>query len=311
MNAIKIDFDKKFEGAETAREQYSKINNSRKYFNFPQSPNNNNIKSLNLGNVNPRSLSKNTPKGNSSDKSTVNNIKKKHKQNSTNNLNNSNINNKNKSVKNLELKEKDINNFKEFKIKETNNDLLFNKEIFNNKIKSILFKNINNNINNNLLLKTKKKGILNNIDNFNLKKININEINKIDISSIKDIKNKPMIVKLDPKRSSSCLNGKKINEKIKKVNNKKKNNSSKLIDEEETKRIKTPTKKIFIESDRSRMKESLSEIINKNFMEIKGNTTTKIKNSIKPNNLKLVPEENHFKAVLYSQEIKKLHMSLS
>lgn len=120
-----------------------------------------------------------------------------------------------------------------------------------------------------------------------------------------------MIVKLDPKRSSSCLNGKKINEKIKKVNNKKKNTSSKFIDEEETKRIKTPTKKIFIESDRSRMKESLSEIINKNFMEIKGNTTTKIKNSIKPNNLKLVPEENHFKAVLYSQEIKKLHMSLS
>ena len=64
MNAIKIEFDKKLEGAETAREQYSKINKSRKYFNFPQSPNNNNIKSLNLGNIKPRPLSKNTPKGN-------------------------------------------------------------------------------------------------------------------------------------------------------------------------------------------------------------------------------------------------------
>ena len=306
MKSIKI--DKKLDGAETAREHHPKLNNSKRFFNLALSPNNINIKSLNLGNINARPLSKNNPKGNSSDNLIVETLKKRQKQGSTNNLNNS-INQKNKSFKNLELKEKDINNFKDFKIKD--NELLSNKELMNNKIQSILFKNINN-INNNLLLKNMQNA-LNNKDNYILKiSNNNNDINKIDLTSIKDLKNKPLIVKIDPKRSTSYLNGKKINEKIKKSTSKKKN-ASKIIEEEEAKRIKTPTKRIYIKSDRDKMKESLSEFINinKNFIEVKGNTTTKIKNNYKDNHFeKTAPEENHFKAVLYSQEIKSLHSAL-
>lgn len=301
MKSIKIDV------AETARENHLKLNNSRKFFNLALSPNNNITKSINLGNINARPLSKNSVKGDSSDNAIIDNIKKRQKQNSSNNLNNSN-NHKNKSFKNLELKEKDINNFKDI-VKE-NDDLLGNKGMLSNKIQSILFKNINNNINNNLLIKN-KQNVINNI----LKMGSNNEMNIIDLAAIKEIKNKPLIVKLDSKRSSSCLNCTKVNEKAKKSNSKKKN-ASKNMDDEETKRIKTPTKKIFIESDRNKMKESLSEIINmnKNIGEVKGNTTTKIKknnnNNKANNNEKIDPEENHFKAVLYSQEILKLRKAL-
>ena len=317
MNALKIDLEKKFDGAETTREQLSKLNNSRKFFNFPVSPRNKNIKSINLGNINARPASKYTSKGNSTDKVIIENVKKIKKQNSTNNLNNSNhnINNNNtqrkKELKNLELIEKDINNFKDFKnVNQPNSDLLFRKGILNNKIKSILFQNNNLNNPNNLLLKATQK-IFNNFDNPNLKLVNGGEVNKIDLSSILDLKNKPLIVKLDPKRSTSCLKGKQINEKIKKGNKNNKIISSKFIDDEEIKRIKTPTKKLFIESDRDKVKESLSEYIHldKNFMELKGNATTKIKN-LKNLKTKSVPEENHFKAVMYSQEIKKLNKNL-
>lgn len=315
MNGLKIDLEKKFDGAETTREQHSKLNNSRKFFNFPISPRNKNIKSINLGNINARPISKNASKGNSTDRAIIENIKKIKKQSSTNNLNNSNHNNNNnnnqgkKELKNLELIEKDINNFKDFKnINQQNNDLLFRKGVLNNKIKSILFQNNNISNHNNLLLKA-KQNIFNNYDNSNIKLVSGGEINKIDLTSILELKNKPLIVKMEPKRSTSCLKGKKINEKIKSGN---KIISPKFIDDEEIKRIKTPTKKLFIESDRNKIKESLSEYIHldKNFiMELKGNSTTKIKN-IKHLKVKLVPEENHFKAVMYSQEIKKLNKSL-
>ena len=318
MNALKIDLEKKIDGAETTREQHSKLNNSRKFFNFPVSPRNKNIKSINLGNINARPVSKYNSKGNSTDKAIIENNKKIKKQNSTNNLNNSNhnINNnkttqRKKELKNLELIEKDINNFKDFKnINQPSNDLLFRKGILNNKIKSILFQNNNLNNHNNLLLKATQK-IFNNFDNPNLKLVNGGEVNKIDLSSILDLKNKPLIVKLDQKRSSSCLKGKQIKEKIKNGNKNNKIISSKFIEDEEIKRIKTPTKKLFIESDRDKVKESLSEYIHldKNFMELKGNSTTKIKN-LKNLKVKLVPEENHFKAVIYSQEIKKLNKNL-
>ena len=318
MNVLKIDLEKKFDGAETTREQHSKLNNSKKLFNFPVSPRNKNIKSINLGNIDARPVSKYSSKGNSTDKAIIENIKKMKKPNSTNNLNNSNhnINNNNiqrkKEIKNLELIEKDITNFKDFKnFNQPNNDLLFRKGVLNNKIKSILFPNNNlNNHNNNLLLKA-KQNIFNNFDNSNIKLVSGGEVNKIDLSSILDLKNKPLIVKLDPKRSTGGLKGKKINEKIKNMNKNNKVISSKFIDDEEIKRIKTPTKKLFIESDRDKVKESLSEYIHldKNFIELKNNTTTKIKN-IKNVKVKLVPEENHFKAVIYSQEIKKLNKNL-
>ena len=268
MNVLKIDLEKKFDGAETTREQHSKLNNSKKLFNFPVSPRNKNIKSINLGNIDARPVSKYSSKGNSNDKAIIDNIKKMKKPKSTNNLNNSNhnINNNNiqrkKEIKNLELIEKDITNFKDFKnLNQPNNDLLFRKGVLNNKIKSILFPNNNlNNHNNNLLLKA-KQNIFNNFDNSNIKLVSGGEVNKIDLSSILDLKNKPLIVKLDPKRSTGCLKGKKINEKIKNMNKNNKVISSKFIDDEEIKRIKTPTKKLFIESDRDKVKESLSEYI--------------------------------------------------
>ena len=58
-------------------------------------------------------------------------------------------------------------------------------------------------------------------------------------------------------------------------------------DNEKIKMVKTPTKKIVIESDKK----------------IKQN------NSINKNKIEL--EENHFKAVLYNQEIKKLKKNLN
>jgi len=143
--------------------------------------------------------------------------------------------------------------------------------------------------------------MFNNIDNSNIKLVSNGEINKNDLASIMELKNKPLIVKLDPKKSSSCLKGKKIE----KINNSNKNNkglTSKILDDEEKKRIKTPVKKLFIESDRDKVKESLSEYIKiDKFSEL--STTTKNK-SIKT--VKLIPEKNHFKAVIYSQEIQKL-----
>ena len=307
MNAIKIDIDKKLDGVETTREHPSKLNNSRKYFNFPISPPNKNIKSINLGNINARPVSKYMQKGGSSERTLFENLKKVKKQNSTNNLNNSNHNNnsniqKRKEIKNIELKDIDINNFKDFrKINQLNNDILFRNRIINNKIKSILFKN--NNINNNNIILKSKQNLFNNIDNSNIKLVSKGEINKSDLVSIMELKNKPLIVKLDPKKSSSCLKGKKI-EKINDSNKNNKGLTSKILDDEEMKRIKTPVKKLFIESDRDKVKESLSEYIKLDkFSELNGSTNTKNKN-IK--NVKLIPEENHFKAVIYSQEIKKL-----
>ena len=145
---------------------------------------------------------------------------------------------------------------------------------------------------------------MNYFDYSNIKLFSKREINKNDIASFMEIKNKPLIVKLNSKRSTSCLKGKKINEKIRKLN--KKYVSSKFNDYEEEKRIKTPTNRIIIERDRNRLKEPLSEYINleKNFLKLNNKRTNKIKNL---KNVNLLPEENHFIAVMLSQEIKKLN----
>ena len=94
------------------------------------------------------------------------------------------------------------------------------------------------------------------------------------------LKNKPLIVKLDPKRSSSCLNG----------------YTSKNVDLDDMKTIKTPPKMILIENDK---KKSIGSLCN----------TTRSKNTIKSKK-QFAPEENHFRAVIYEQEIKKYNMAV-
>ena len=308
MNAIKIEIDKLFDGAETTREKHSKLNNTRKILNFPNSPRNKKIKSINLGNIDAHALQKNISKRNLLDKPNFENIKKINKQNSANNLNNNNNNGKNKQMKHLELKEKDINNFKDFKIlKESKNEILFSNGILNNKIKSILFQNKNIKNNKNIIIKAKQSKI-NNFDNSNIELLKGGEAKKKDSTTLIDLKKKALIVKSeDIKRSSSSFKGKKINEQIKQINSKNKVLSSKIIEDEEKKIIKTPKKKLFIESNR--IKQSFSQFIkiDKNILEL--NKSSKA-NFTKEKKMQIMPEENHFKAVFYSQQIKKFNKGL-
>ena len=140
----------------------------------------------------------------------------------------------------------------------------------NKNIESILFQN--NKTYNNILNKQKQN---------KHKNIDINtEVNKNDITSIMILKNKPLILKLDPKRSSSCLNG----------------YTSKNVEREDMKKIKTPPKMILIENDKKKSKGSLYN-------------TTKSKNVIKSKKI-FVPAENHFRAVIYEQEIKQYNMAV-
>ena len=276
-------FGKRIEYSEANKERNLKLN-ERKLLNFLVSPRNNNTKSFNKGNVNPRSPSNYMSRKNFFYKSifdNMNNINKQSSAKDQNNLNNSHYKKNNHvnshsykqliNLTNSELKDKDINNFKEFKrILDLNNKLLFQKRILNRNIESILFQN--NNTYNNLLLK-QKKNTHNIIDT-------TTEANKNDITSIMILRNKPLIVKLDPKRSSSCLNG----------------YTSKNVVKEDMNKIKTPPKMILIENDKKKSKGSIYN-------------TTKSKNSIKSKKL-FAPEENHFRAVIYEQEIKKYNMAI-
>lgn len=298
MNELKLDLDKKLDGAETSRERNSKLNDKRRKFNFPISPRKTKNKSLNIINVSVRPISKFISKNVISNNSNKNEVKKSPKIKATNNINNSNnITNNNiiKPIKKIELIEKDINNFKEFKkIIDTNNDLFFQKMVLNRrKKKSTIIQNSNNLTYNNKLKE----------DNFDIK-FQSGEINKIDITSIMEFKNKPLIVKLDPKRSSStnCMNEKTNNETIKIFNN---DLYTRYVSDEEVKIIKTPSKKIIFENGKNKAKDSIN--INKNSIEIKDDTETKESINDKIN---LLPEEYHFKAVLYSQELKKLNFAL-
>ena len=137
-------FDKRFEYSESNKERHLK-HNERKLLNFLISPRNKITKSFNKGKANPRSPSNYMSKKNFSYKSILDNINKIKKQSSTNNQNNlnntyykkDNHGNSNSykqliDLTNLELKDKDINNFKEFKrIQDLNNKLLFQKGIVN------------------------------------------------------------------------------------------------------------------------------------------------------------------------------------
>ena len=204
----------------------------------------------------------------------------------------------------LELQEKDISNFIEFKSKkEPNKDLLFRKGVvLNNNIQSILFKN--NSINKKFI--NNKLNLMNNVANTNKG----SEVNNIDKVSAIENTPKPLIVKLDPKKSTSCLNNQKKNSEIINIKNNIKDLSPRAIAFEGSPKIRTPNKKLFIDNNSSKARESLSEKINiyKNDIKINGN---KKMNKIINKSIKLVPEENHFKAVLYSQEIKKYNSSLS
>jgi hypothetical protein len=297
MNELKLDLDKKLDGAETSRERNSKLNDKRRKFNFQISPRKTKNKSLNIINVNVHPISKFISKNAISNNSNLDGIKKSANIKINNNINNSN-NNIIKPTKKRELIEKDINNFKEFKkIIETNNDLFFQKMVLNRRNKkSNIFKNSNN-----LTYSNKLKP-----NNFDIK-FGIGEINKIDITSILEFKNKPLIVKLDPKRSSStnCINEKTNNETIKVFNN---DLYTRYVSDEEVKMIKTPrspSKKIYLENGKDKIKEPI--YINKNSIETKDDTGNKESINDKIN---LLPEEYHFKAVLYSQELKKLNFAL-
>ena len=294
MNELKLDFDKKLDGPETSRERNSKLNDKRRRFNFPISPRNTKNKSLNIINVSVRPISKFISKNAILNNSNLDGVKKSKNIKTNNNINNSN-NNIIKKIKKIELIEKDINNFKEFKkIIDTNNDLFFQKMVLNRRNKkSNIFKNSNN-----LTYSNKLKP-----NNFDIK-FGIGEINKIDITSILEFKSKPLIVKLDPKRSSSTnsMNEKTNNETIKVFNN---DLYTRYVSDEEVKIIKKQSKKIYLENGKDKIKEPI--YINKNSIEIKDDTGNKESINDKIN---LLPEEYHFKAVLYSQELKKLNFAL-
>ena len=130
---------------------------------------------------------------------------------------------------------------------------------------------------------------MNNIDSTSRLKLNEN---KKDLTSFIELKYQPFS-KINNKRSSSVLNGNKINENIKENNFIKKDSLllTKYKDNEKIKIIKTPNNKNIIESDRDKSIYDFNrKILNKR--------------------ITLELEENHFKAVLYTQEIKKLKKNL-
>ena len=284
MNEIKFDIDNKLDGAKTYRDQNPKFNSTTKQFNFPNSPRNKNIKYLNLGNINTNQISKYISKANSPNQILSENIKKTFRQSIKNQINQS----RNQDNAKL-IKEKKINNNDDYrKIKESNYERLFQKGVLNEKLESYLFKSKLRSKNNNKLLNS-NNNILNNIDSTSRLKLNEN---KKDLTSFIELKYQPFS-KINNKRSSSVLNGNKINENIKENNFIKKDSLllTKYKDNERIKIIKTPNNKNIIESDRDKSIYDFNrKILNKR--------------------ITLELEENHFKAVLYTQEIKKLKKNL-
>ena len=275
MNEIKIDIEKKLDSSKTYRSQNPKFVHNSKQFNFPNSPRNKNINYLNLGNINTNQISTYiSKKGNSSSKIISENIKKALKQNST----------KNRKINQLDEKEKEFNK----------NERIFEKGVLNEKLGSLLFKNKLKSKNNDKLINSKPK-VFNDINKTNTR-LKLNNEQKINFNSFIEAKYQPLFSKFTNKRSSSVINANKANEKIKEINNltykeslfmTKYNNENDKI-----KMVKTPNKKIIIE--------------NKDIQEIKFNDYNN--DDIKS---KIELEENHFKAVFYSQEIKKLKKNLN
>lgn len=288
MNEIKLDIEKKLDGSKTYRGQNPKFINASKQYNFINSPRNKNIQFLKLGNINTDKISKYiSKKGNSSSKIISDNDRKTYKQNSTNNI----------LYNQITKKEKE---------KEFQNERIFQKGILNEKFESFLFKNKLKSKNNNNKITNSKPKLFNNLNNTNKKlKLNVdNKMDKIDLNSFMELKYQPLMPKFSNKRSTSVINANKANEKLKEINNltykdllfmTKYNNENEKI-----KMVKTPNKKIIIESDKE---------MNNNI--IFNSDINNAKNKINKNKIKLSLEENHFKAVIYTQEIKKLKKKLN
>ena len=270
MNEIKL------EGPKASSEQNSKILNSRKEFNFLNSPRNKNIKYLNLVNINSNQISKYiSPKGNSSSKILSENFKK------VNNIINNKINKKEK---------------------ESLNERIFQKGVLNDKFESFLFKNKLKSKNNNKYFNSKPK-IINEI-NSTTDKLKLSNEHKINLNPFMDVKYHPLISKFANKRSSSVINANKANEKLKEINNLTYKDSlfmTKYNNNEigKIKMVKTPNKKIIIGNDKNIKEINYENNNNENIKEEK----------IDKNKVEL--EENHFKAVIYSQEIKRLEKNLN
>lgn len=285
MNGIKYDIEKKLEGSKTYRGHNPKLLNPSNQFDFPNSPKNNNIKYLNIGNINTNQINKYiSQKGNSTSKIISENIKKAYKKNSTNNI---------------------IDNQKNQKEKELPNERIFQQGVLNEKLESFLFKNKLKSKNNNKLINSKPK-IFNNINSTTarLKLGNENKVDKLNLNSFMEVKYQPIISKFTNKRSTSVINANQANEKLKEINNLTYKDGlfmTKNNNEKEKIKIKTPNKKIFIESEKD-----IKNIKNINFKKniINGKINNKNKNKIEL-------EENHFKAVLYTQEIKRLKKKLN
>ena len=263
MNEIKL------EGPKASSEQNSKILNSRKEFNFLNSPRNKKINYLNLVNINSNKISKyiSQKNNNSSSKIISENLKK------MNNI----INNKIKKKEKESIKER-----------------IFQKGVLNDKFESFLFKNKLKSKNNNNKLFNSKPKIINEI-NSTTDRLKLSNEHKLNLNPFMENKYHPIMSKFKNKRSSSVINANSINnEKLKEINNltykdnlfitKYSNNDNGKI-----KMGKTPNKKIIIGNTQD-IKEINYENKNKKNMEL---------------------EENHFKAVIYSQEIKRLEINLN
>ena len=289
MNEIKLEIENKLDGSKTYRGKNSKFVNSPKQLNFPNSPRNKNINLLNLGNINTNQFSKYiSKKGNSNSNNNIflENKSKAYKQQSSNNIINNQINKK---------------------IKDQSKEKIFQKGALNEKLESFLFKNkFKSKKNNNINLLNPKPKIFNNVNDITTRlKLNNNEF-KINLNSFMEYKQRKQSSKLkyNNKRSSSVINANKGNEKIKENNNLTYKDNLFTKNNKENEKInpaKTPIKKIIIESDKK----------NKNINDVNINNINS--NGIKKlyNNKKIDIEENHFKAVLYNQEIKKLKNKLN
>ena len=195
-----------------------------------------------------------------------------------------------------------INNKINKKEKESLNERIFQKGVLNDKFESFLFKNKLKSKNNNKYFSSKPK-IINEI-NSTTDRLKLNNEHKINLNPFMDVKYHPLISKFANKRSSSVINANKANEKLKEINNLTYKDSlfmTKYNNNEigKIKMVKTPNKKIIIGNDKDIKEINYENNNNENIKEEK----------IDKNKMEL--EENHFKAVIYSQEIKRLEKNLN
>ena len=187
-----------------------------------------------------------------------------------------------------------INNKIKKKEKESIKERIFQKGVLNDKFESFLFKNKLKSKNNNNKLFNSKPKIINEI-NSTTDRLKLSNEHKLNLNPFMENKYHPIMSKFKNKRSSSVINANSINnEKLKEINNltykdnlfiTKYNNN----DNGKIKMGKTPNKKIIIGNTQD-IKEINYENKNKKNLEL---------------------EENHFKAVIYSQEIKRLEINLN